>query len=89
MKTLTVQQAQENFTHLVDQVYSEGISVDLKREDKVIARITPAEPASGLTVGNLNAFLQSLPALGDDAEQFAQDVHAIRAKFPAEKNPWE
>jgi predicted DNA-binding antitoxin AbrB/MazE fold protein len=45
--------------------------------------------ASPLTVGNLNAFLRSLPALGDDAEEFAEDVRAIRAAFPAEANPWD
>jgi predicted DNA-binding antitoxin AbrB/MazE fold protein len=45
--------------------------------------------ASPLTVGKLNAFLRSLPALGDDAEEFAQDVRAIRTEFPAEANPWD
>ena len=42
-----------------------------------------------LTVGKLNSFLQSLPALGDDAQEFARDVRAIRAEFPAESNPWD
>ncbi len=46
-------------------------------------------PASPITVGQLNAFLRNLPALGDDAEEFAQDVRAIRAEFPAETNPWD
>ncbi|HBI46646.1 MAG TPA: hypothetical protein DDY78_27900 [Planctomycetales bacterium] len=46
-------------------------------------------PTSPLTVGELNAFLGSLPSLGDDAEDFARDVLAIRAEFPAEANPWD
>ncbi len=46
-------------------------------------------PASPLTVGQLNVFLRSLPALGDDAEEFTQDVRAVRAEFPAEANFWE
>lgn len=46
-------------------------------------------PASPLTVGKLNAFLRSLPALGEDAEAFSQDVRAIRAEFPTEASPWE
>lgn len=46
-------------------------------------------PASPLTVGKLNAFLRNLQALGDDAEEFAQDVRAARAEFPAEANPWD
>jgi len=64
VKTLTVQQAEKDFTNLVDQVYAEGISIDLKRDDKVIARLTP--PSRLLAdVGELNAFLRSL-RLGDD-----------------------
>jgi predicted DNA-binding antitoxin AbrB/MazE fold protein len=46
-------------------------------------------PAPPLTVGKLNAFLKSLPALGDDAEGFSEDVRAVRAEFPAEANPWD
>jgi hypothetical protein len=42
-----------------------------------------------LTVGGLNAFLQSLPSLGDDREAFSRDVRKIRAEIPAEANPWE
>ena len=61
----------------------------IEQDDKVIARLTPAEPGSQLTVGELNAFLHNLPSLGDDADDFAHDVRAIRAEFPAEANPWD
>jgi len=53
----------------------------LKRDDNENARLTAAEPRSPLTVGELNAFLLSLPSLGDDADDFAQDVRAIRANM--------
>jgi antitoxin (DNA-binding transcriptional repressor) of toxin-antitoxin stability system len=86
---MNVAEAEKNFAKLVNKVYVEGISVDLEREDKVIARLTPAEPQSPLTVGELNAFLRTLPSLGEDAEAFAHDVRAIRAEFPAEANPWD
>ena len=46
-------------------------------------------PAPRLTVGGLNAFLKSLPSLGDDAEAFAEDIRAIRASYPPEVDPWE
>jgi antitoxin (DNA-binding transcriptional repressor) of toxin-antitoxin stability system len=86
---MNVADAERNFAKLVNKVFVEGISVDLERDDKVIARLTPAEPRSNLTVGELNAFLRNLPSLGDDADVFAQDVGAIRAEFPAEGNPWD
>jgi antitoxin (DNA-binding transcriptional repressor) of toxin-antitoxin stability system len=86
---MNVAEAEKNFANLVNKVYLEGILVDLERDDKVIARLTPAEPRSVLTVGELNAFLRQLPSLGDDADEFAHDLRAIRAKFPAEVNPWD
>ena len=87
--TMNVIEAEKRFGELVNKVYNEGISVDLERDDKVIARLTPAKPQSPLTVGELNAFLHKLPSLGDDADEFAQDVRAIRVNFPAEANPWD
>ena len=86
---MNVAEAEKNFAQLVNKVYVEGVSVDLERDDKVIARLTPAEPRSPLTVGELNAFLRNLPSLGDDADGSAQGVRAIRAEFPAESNPWD
>ena len=86
---MNVLEAERNFANLVDKVYIEGIDVDLERDDKVIARLTPAVPRSPLTIGELNAFLRDLPSLGDDAEEFARDVRAIRTELPAEANPWD
>lgn len=74
---MNVLEAEKNFAKLVNKVYAEGISVDLERDNKIIARLTPAEPPSPLTVRDLNAFLRSLPLLGDDADDFAKDIRAI------------
>ena len=89
MPRITVADAKRDFVNLVDRVYSEGISVDLERDEKVIARITPAGPSSPLRVRDLNAFLRALPKLGDDAEPFSDDVRAVRRLFPAEADPWD
>ena len=86
---MNVAEAEKQFADLVNKVYVEGISVDLERENIVIARLTPAEPRSALTVGDLNAFLRSLPSLGADADEFSDEIRAIRAEFPAEANPWD
>jgi predicted DNA-binding antitoxin AbrB/MazE fold protein len=45
--------------------------------------------SSPLTVEKLNSFLRSLPALTDDADDFAQDVRAIRAEFSAKASQWD
>ena len=56
----------------------EGITVELERDNKVIARIVPAELGSTLKMKDLPAFFASLPDLGDDAEAFAEDVLSAR-----------
>lgn len=86
---MQVTDAEKVFLSLVNKVYAEGVSVDLERDDKIIARLTPAEKRPTLTIGEFAAFLQSLPSLGDDADRFAEDLRTIRAEFPAEANPWD
>jgi antitoxin (DNA-binding transcriptional repressor) of toxin-antitoxin stability system len=86
---MNVTEAAKNFATLVNKVYSEGISIDLERDNQVIARLTPAERRATLTVGELNAFLRNLPRLGDDGDAFAEEVRAIRIELPAERNPWD
>jgi len=62
---------------------TEPLNLPPHAEVRLTSELLPASPR---TVENLNALLQSLPKLGDDAEDFAQDVRAIRAAFPVEAN---
>lgn len=89
MHRISVTEAERDFGNLVNRVYSEGISVELERGDRVVARLTPAGPRSPLKIQDLNVFLASLPKLEEDAEALGQDIRAIRRDFPAEPNPWD
>lgn len=71
-----------------DGVLKPGQPLDLPAQTQVRLTIEVL-PGSPLTAEKLNTFLHSLPALGEDAEKFSQDVRAVRAEFPAETNPWE
>jgi len=86
---MNVAEVEKNFANLVEKVYSEGITVDLERDERIIARLVPVEPHATLTVGELAAFLRNLPPLGDDADAFGQDVRAIRTELAVESNPWD
>jgi antitoxin (DNA-binding transcriptional repressor) of toxin-antitoxin stability system len=88
MERVGLADAERHFSELVERVYSEGIVVELDRGDRVVARISPARPTSPLKVRDLNAFLQSLPRLGEDAEAFREDLRAVRQSFPVERDPW-
>jgi predicted DNA-binding antitoxin AbrB/MazE fold protein len=65
---------------------AEPLNLPVHSEVRVTIELLPPSP---LTVGGLSAFLQGLPALGEDAEPFAQDIRAIRAESPGETNPWD
>ncbi len=88
MDRLTVAEAERNFAGLVSRVCSEGVGVELQQGDSVIAYLTPAQPKSKLKIQDLNAFLEGLPKLEDDADAFSADLRAIRHEFPAEIDPW-
>jgi antitoxin (DNA-binding transcriptional repressor) of toxin-antitoxin stability system len=83
MERMTVADAERDFSKLVNRVNSEGISVELEQGNKVVARLTPGAPRSPVKVGDLIAFLRSLPLLGDDSEAFSHDLREIRRQFPA------
>ena len=78
---------------IFDATFQEGVlkprqPISLPDDTDVRVTVELLQPGR-LTIGKLNVFLQSLPSLGDDAEDFAQDVRAIRAEFPAETASWE
>lgn len=86
---MNILEAERSFSALVDRVYREKISIDLERDDTVIARLSPAAPPPRLTVGELRAFLLGLPSLGDDATAFSADLQSIRNIAAAEQSPWD
>jgi predicted DNA-binding antitoxin AbrB/MazE fold protein len=65
---------------------AQPLNLPARAEVRVTIELLPAFP---LTVGKLDAFLRSLPALDDDADRFSQDVRAIRAQFPAAGSLWD
>jgi antitoxin (DNA-binding transcriptional repressor) of toxin-antitoxin stability system len=89
MERISVADAERSFSVLLNRVRAEGISIELAEGDKVVAHLSPAVPRPSLRVHDLNAFLRSLPKLGDDAESFGHDLRSIRREFPAETNPWD
>jgi predicted DNA-binding antitoxin AbrB/MazE fold protein len=65
---------------------NQPLNLPAHAEVRVTIELLPTPP---LTVGALNAFLRSLPPLGDDAKEFEKDVRAVRTEFPTEANPWD
>ena len=89
MDRISVNDAEHDLTKLVDRVVSLGVSVDLERNKRVVARISPVREASKIKVRDFRAFLENLPRLGEDATAFSKDVKDIRREFPPEASTWD
>ena len=89
MERITLADAERDFSGLVQRVCSEGVTIEVQRGGRGIARISPVGDRPVLQVDDLNDFLQRLPPLGDDTESFAEDLRAIRQGLPEEADPWD
>ncbi len=85
MERMSVTQAVRKFSDLLDRVYFEGAVVELAREQKIIARISPVSQDSPVKVKELNRFFAALPSLGKDADDFAADLERVRREAIREK----
>ena len=88
MERISVTKAVRQFSNLLNRVFYQGITVELERGNRVIARISPVPPDSPLKVENLNQFFAELPSLGKDADDFANDLSRIRNQVPLEQIKW-
>jgi antitoxin (DNA-binding transcriptional repressor) of toxin-antitoxin stability system len=86
MVRISVAEAGRQFDELINRVSREGVTVELERDNHVVARLSPAEYR--VEVSDLNRIFASFPSLGDDAEAFAKDVERIRHDIPQETDPW-
>lgn len=87
MERISVSEAGRRFGELVDRVSADGITVELERGKKVVARISPV--GRWVKVAELNRVFAGLPSLGDDAESFANELERIESALRPETDPWD
>jgi antitoxin (DNA-binding transcriptional repressor) of toxin-antitoxin stability system len=86
MNRISVIEAGKHFEDLIERVTRQGLTVELVRDDQIVARLSPVRPR--LQASDLPRFFAGLPSLGDDAESFARDLERIRQELPRESDPW-
>jgi antitoxin (DNA-binding transcriptional repressor) of toxin-antitoxin stability system len=86
MNRISVTEAGRHFADLIDRVSRQGVTVELERDDQIVARLSPV--GRRMQASDLPRFFASLPSLGDDAESFARDLERIRQELPQESDPW-
>jgi len=86
MERISVSEAGRHFGELIDRVSTHGITVELERDKRVIARISPVGRC--VKVADLNRIFAGLPSLGDEAESFANDLERLESAVRPETDPW-
>jgi antitoxin (DNA-binding transcriptional repressor) of toxin-antitoxin stability system len=86
MNRISVIEAGRHFEALIEQVTRQGLTVDLVRDDQIVAQLSPVRRR--LQASDLPWVFAGLPTLGDDAESFARDLERIRQELPRESDPW-
>ena len=77
-----------DYRHLIESVIRGHIDVELERDHRVVARITPAEVGKARTAEEWNALFRSLPHLAGDAAAFANDIESFRQTLPPQRDSW-
>jgi len=86
MERISVIEAGRQFDELIGRVSREGVTIELERDNQVVAQLSPA--GRRVPVADLNRIFGSFPSLGDDADSFARDVERVRREVPQETDPW-
>jgi hypothetical protein len=87
MERRSISDAAIDWPALIAHVEQDRVIVEIERDQKVVANITPAIPV--LHVSDLNLALSKIPLLGDESSSFGKDLEEIRRSIPAEKNLWD
>ena len=92
MERISIDEASRDLGGLIDKLASRGVTIEVERDERVIATIVPASPTPRKvcrTMNDLAELLNSLPRLGDDADDFERDIREARQQLPSRTEPWE
>lgn len=88
MERINVTQAARRFSDLLNRVFYQGVSFELERGNRVIAKLCPASASRRVAVRDLNRLFAELPKLNEDVEPFARDLDTIRKAALPERDSW-
>ncbi|MCR4315466.1 MAG: type II toxin-antitoxin system Phd/YefM family antitoxin [Planctomycetes bacterium] len=91
-QTITSEDAENNIHKLLEEVLENRAKFTITKDGKPAATIEPLESEPKVTkISDLKKLIESLPSLGDDAEDFARDVEYARKSqtLPRTISSWE
>lgn len=91
MERITIDDASRDLGGLIDSLASRGTTIEVERNECVIATIVPVTPTPRQICRSMKDFiglLNSLPPLGED-NAFEQDIADAQRQLPSRTEPWD
>ena len=91
MERITIDDASRDLGGLIDSLASRGTTIEVERNECVIATIVPVTPTPRKICRSMKDFiglLNSLPPLGED-HAFEQDIADAQRQLPSRTEPWD
>ncbi|MCX7406933.1 MAG: hypothetical protein NTZ32_02515 [Planctomycetales bacterium] len=91
MERITIDDASRDLGGLIDSLASRGTTIEVERNECVIATIVPVTPTPRKICRSMKDFiglLNSLPPLGED-NAFEQDIADAQRQLPSRTEPWD
>ena len=87
---ITATEAIRSFSDIMNKVYYQHQSFDVKKGKVIVARIIPYNHSSKIEIKNLEKFFTNSPKLEEgDAEAFINEVSKSRLESVAREIKWE
>lgn len=86
---VTVTEFARGLSDFLSQVQYRGLTLDIRRGKKLVARVTPPGAADGFPLDQLDDFLARGPQLSaPERQSMAKDLRALRAPRVAPEDSW-
>ena len=89
-QTVTATAFARNFSDYLNQVRYQGITLDVKRGNEIVARVSPPETRPGYPLAELDRLIAKLPRLTvEDAAAFQRDIDEVAGQLAPTADAWD
>lgn len=88
-RTVSATTLSRNFSDFLNQVRYQGVTLEIKRGNEVVACVSSPALTVGYPIAHLDRLLDSLPRLSDaESGAFLNDIHEGLAALAPEPDAW-
>jgi hypothetical protein len=89
-QTVTATAFARNFSDYLNQVRYQGITLDVRRGNEIVACVSPPETRPGYPMDELDQLIAKLPRLtAEDAAAFQRDIDEVAQQLTPPANAWD